>query len=228
MLDQSATQSGGMHRRSNAAAALATGSRAAGFARTPGSAAPEVKSSTLGPATRDGVDDGLRSAPLPAAVPAMAWWEAWAFNALHAVVAATGVVYFWMKYGMTPTDPFAVVNHPWQSATLALHIVAAPFFVVFFGMLFRSHTLRKILSANPRNRRSGWMSLVSFSGMALTGYLAQVASSPAWVTAFVWAHVVVGAIFVIGYTTHVVIGWRLGRVSTLAAEARRRAAVSVS
>ena len=186
-----------------------------------------MKSVLHGPATRDAVDHGLR-APLPTVTPAMAWWETWAFNALHTVVAATGVVYFWMKYGMAPTDPFSVVNHPWQPATLALHIVAAPFFVVFFGMLFRSHTLRKVLSANSRNRRSGWMSLVSFSGMALTGYLVQVASSPAGVTALIWAHVATGAIFVIGYTTHVVIGWRLGRVSALGAQARRPAPASFS
>ena len=91
--------------------------------------------------------------------------------------------------------------------------MAAPFFVVFFGMLFRTHTLRKLLSASPRNRRSGWTSLLSFSVMALTGYLVQVASSPAWITALIWAHVATSALFVAGYTTHLVIGWRLDRVS---------------
>lgn len=145
----------------------------------------------------------------------MTWWERWTFNLLHGFVAVTGIVYFWMKYAMVPTDPFAVVNHPWQPSMLAWHIVAAPFFVVFFGMLFRTHTLRKLLSASRRNRRSGWTSLVSFSVMALTGYLIQVASSPAWITASIWAHVVASVVFVAGYTTHMVIGWRLGRESLL-------------
>ena len=164
------------------------------------------------PARHDTVGD-RRDLRRPAITLAMTWWERWAFNLLHALVAATGIVYFSMKYVMTPTDPFAVVNHPWQSSMLALHIVAAPFFVVFFGMLFRTHTLRKLVSASPRNRRSGWTSLLSFSVMALTGYLVQVASSPAWITALMWAHVASSALFVAGYSTHLVIGWRLDRVS---------------
>ena len=72
----------------------------------------------------------------PGVTLAMTWWERWAFNLLHPMVAATGIVYFCMKHLMATTDPFAVVNHPWQPAMLAVHIVAAPFFVVFFGMLF--------------------------------------------------------------------------------------------
>ena len=94
---------------------------------------------------------------------------------------------------------------------LAWHIVAAPFFVVFFGMLFRTHTLRKLASTSPRNRRTGWTSLVGFSVMALTGYLIQVTATPAWITAWIWIHVAASAVFVVGYTTHMVVGWRLGR-----------------
>ncbi len=141
----------------------------------------------------------------------MKWWEQWAFNALHGVVAVTGVVYFLMKYVMTAADPFAVINHPWQPAMLALHLLAAPLFIAFFGMLFRSHTVRKLVSPNAANRRSGWMSLISFSAMALSGYLLQVMSSPAWVTAMVWAHVSTSVIFVAGYGLHLVIAWRLSR-----------------
>ena len=167
------------------------------------------------PLKRDAADGRRPAAPRPAVTMAMTWWEKWAFNLLHALVAATGIAYFCMKYLVTPTDPFAVVNHPWQPSMLAWHIVAAPFFVVFFGMLFRTHTLRKLLSASPRNRRSGWTSLLGFSAMALTGYLIQVTASPAWITAWIWIHVVASAVFVVGYTTHMVIGWRLGRPSAL-------------
>ena len=166
-------------------------------------------------ARQDGVDGRRPAAVRPAVTLSMTWWERWAFNLLHAVVAATGIAYFCMKYLMAATDPFAVVNHPWQPSMLAWHIVAAPFFVVFFGMLFRTHTLRKLLSASPRNRRTGWTSLLGFSMMALTGYLIQVASSPAWITAWIWIHVAASAVFVVGYTTHMVVGWRLGRVSAI-------------
>ena len=144
----------------------------------------------------------------------MKWWEQWAFNGLHGVVTGSGIAYFYMKYLATAVDPFAVINHPWQPAMLALHLLAAPFFIAFFGMLFRSHTLKKLTSPNAGNRRSGWASLLSFSAMALSGYLLQVASTPELVTVMVWAHASTSVVFVVGYSLHLLIGWRIGRVSS--------------
>ena len=152
------------------------------------------------------------------------WWEQTAFNVLHSIVAVTGVGYFYMRYVMTTTDPFAVINHPWQPATLSLHIVAAPVFIAFFGMLFRSHTLRQLASPIAGNRRTGWTSLVSFSAMALTGYLLQVASDPMWLSGLVWAHVSTSLTFVAGYGLHLVISWRQTRVSASAVDQVRHVA----
>jgi hypothetical protein len=73
------------------------------------------------------------------------------------------------------------------------------------------------MSPNAANRRTGWTSLISFSTMALTGYLLQVASDPAWLTGLVWAHVSTSLIFVVGYGVHLVIAWRLVRVPPIAA-----------
>ena len=114
-------------------------------------------------------------------------WEQCLFNLFHGVVAVTGLVYLTMKYAMTPIDPFAVINHPWQPVMLSVHVVAAPVFIAVFGMIFRSHTLSKLLSPRLDNRRSGWTALLSFSAMALSGYLLQVDSSPAWLPGLVWA-----------------------------------------
>ena len=139
----------------------------------------------------------------------MTWWERWGFNAFHAVVAATGCAYLYMKYGMTTDDPFAIVNHPWEPAMLSLHVVAAPFFVAFFGMLFRSHSFGKLRSRNPANRRTGWTALLSFSAMALSGYLIQVATTPALITFFIWTHVAASVAFVVGYGIHLVNGRRI-------------------
>jgi len=136
-------------------------------------------------------------------------WEQWVFNLFHVVVAVTGSVYFVMKYAVTPVDPFAVINHPWQPMMIAFHIMAAPIFIAIFGTLFRSHTLNKLRSKRLDNRRSGWTALLSFSAMALTGYLLQVMSSPTWVTWLIWAHVSTSLVFVAGYGLHLVVGWRL-------------------
>ena len=138
-------------------------------------------------------------------------WERWSFNALNAVVATTGVVYFSMKYLLATDDPFAVVNHPWQPTMLALHIVAAPILVLLFGIVLRSHVLKKLASNYEPDRRTGWISLLSFSAMALSGYLLQVASTPFWLSTLLVLHLVTSGIFLVGYIVHLVIGWRLAK-----------------
>ena len=141
----------------------------------------------------------------------MTWWERRGFNTFHVVVAATGFIYLYMKYALTTDDPFAVINHPWQPSMLSLHVAAAPFLVAFFGMLFRSHSVGKLRSRKPANRRTGWTSLLSFSAMALSGYLIQVVSTPALITFFIWTHVAASTVFVVGYGVHLVNGWRINR-----------------
>lgn len=134
-------------------------------------------------------------------------WETLGFNALGAIVTASGLAYLVMKYVLGSDDPFAVVNHPWQPAMLAVHVIAAPLVILVFGMLFRSHVLDKLLSRRRPARRSGWTSLVSFLVMAASGYLLQVTIDPAWLRALVWVHVGASALFVAGYATHLLVGW---------------------
>jgi hypothetical protein len=123
----------------------------------------------------------------------MSRWEAWVFGTLHLVLALTGGVYFFMKHVLRTDDPFAVINHPWQPSVLAAHVVAAPLGMMLFGVVFRSHILKKLASTNGPGRRSGWISLISFATMALSGYLLQVVSSPAGLRAVMVAHVVASA-----------------------------------
>jgi hypothetical protein len=52
--------------------------------------------------------------------------------------------------------------------------------------------------------------------MALSGYLLQVASTPALLTVMLWAHIATSVVFVAGYSLHLVIGWRISRVSSMA------------
>ena len=139
----------------------------------------------------------------------MTRWERWGFNTFHVIVTGTGIIYLYMKYAMTNEDPFAIVNHPWEPATLAAHVLAAPLLVVFFGMVFRSHSFRKLRSRHPANRRSGWTSILSFSAMAFSGYLIQVATTPWLITFFIWTHVAASVVFIAGYGIHLVNGWRI-------------------
>ena len=138
-------------------------------------------------------------------------WERWGLHAALVVITATGIAYFVMKYALEPEDPFAVINHPWQPAMLATHIMAGPVALVFFGILFRSHVAPGILSGRHYLRRSGWVSLLSFGAMVLSGHLVQIASSPEAVTAFIWIHIATSCLFVAGYGTHLILDIRFHR-----------------
>jgi hypothetical protein len=138
-------------------------------------------------------------------------WERWALNGTALTVALSGFVYLWMKYGMHTDDPFAVVNHPWQSVMLILHLMASPAFLLIFGVVFNSHVMRKLRVTSERNRRSGLLSLGTFATMVVTGYGLQVVTDEWWLGVLVAGHVAAGSIFTVSYAVHLVVSIRLAR-----------------
>lgn len=147
-------------------------------------------------------------------------WERWTFNSLTAAVAVTGFVYFWMKYFVESSDPFAVINHPWQTVTLNLHVMASPFFVLIFGIIFNSHVMKKLKATRLPNRRSGYVSLAMFAVMVCSGYLLQVAANEQWLQALIAVHVTSGTVFSLVYAAHLIISAKLARVRPQAAAVR--------
>ena len=144
-------------------------------------------------------------------------WERWTFNTLALAVAATGFAYLWMKYAVQNDDPFAVINHPWETSMLGLHVVASPAFILIFGIIFNSHVMKKLSATRLPNRRSGFVSLGTFAAMVVSGYLLQVSSSEPWLQSLVVVHVTSGVIFSVVYATHLVISARLARIRPLPA-----------
>lgn len=138
-------------------------------------------------------------------------WERWTFNTLTLIVAVTGFLYLWMKYVLEVDDPFALVNHPWQTTMLALHVLASPVFLLIFGIVFNSHIMKKLRVSNLPNRRTGLTSLGTFAMMVVSGYLLQTSSDEQWLQALVVVHVASGAIFSLTYGAHLVISARLAR-----------------
>lgn len=138
-------------------------------------------------------------------------WERWGLNGATVIVAATGFVYFWMKYLVKSDDPFAVVNHPWQGSTLHLHLLAAPVLVLLFGVVLSSHILKKLGAARMPNRRSGLTSLGLFIVMVGSGYLLQVVNDQQSLRWLIIAHIASGALFSGTYGLHLVLSWQLTR-----------------
>ncbi len=124
-----------------------------------------------------------------------------------ALVTVTGIAYAAIAY--TPAapsaDPFAVVSHPAQSWALAAHVLVAPASLIGLGLLLRHHVLARIL--NPgfrRSRKSGWMLVLTAVPMIASGYLLQVSAEPWWRRAWLVAHLVASAAWVLGWILHVV------------------------
>jgi hypothetical protein len=138
-------------------------------------------------------------------------WERWTLNVTALVVAVTGFAYFWMKYLIQNDDPFAVLNHPWESAMLNVHLLASPPFILIFGIILNSHILRKLGASKMPNRKTGIVSFATFAAMACSGYLLQVTMSETLMRALVIVHVGTGAVFTVTYAAHLVISTRLVR-----------------
>jgi hypothetical protein len=135
----------------------------------------------------------------------MKLWERRTFHACAVLVATTGFAYLWMKYFAQSDDPFALVNHPWQPAMLALHLLASPPFMLVFGIIFNSHVMKKLKASGLPNRKSGYVSLVTFAAMVVSGYALQVLTNEALISAAVIVHVGAGVTFGITYSAHLII-----------------------
>lgn len=126
---------------------------------------------------------------------------------LHVSVALTtltGIVFSYMKYFMTPVDEFAVVNHPFQSHMLAVHVVIAPLALFVLGWVFSSHMLPKYRFGDGSNRKSGVGAMILIVPMALSGYLLQVSTSEALREAMAIAHWISSGVFAVVYLIHLI------------------------
>jgi hypothetical protein len=138
----------------------------------------------------------------------MTRWLKYTFAILAAILTASGGAYLWMKYLLTTDDPFAVVNHPWQPAMLHIHVLAAPAFLVVFGILFNAHVAGRVGKPIP-NRISGLVSLAAVAIMTASGYCLQVfTDARAWQICFV-AHLASAGVFAIAYVMHLTIGVKI-------------------
>lgn len=118
------------------------------------------------------------------------------------VVAVSGIVYFVMKYWLTPPEAFAVINHPLQPVFLKLHLVASPLLVFAVGLVTTRHIWRHYRSGTPTARRTGLTGALSVGPMVVSGYLVQVMTHEGWVRAVAWAHIVTGVLFTAGFVAH--------------------------
>ncbi|HEY4565474.1 MAG TPA: hypothetical protein VIJ36_21035 [Thermoanaerobaculia bacterium] len=143
----------------------------------------------------------------------MSRFEAWMLHVSNLLVGGTGLVYAWMLYLVKPTDPYAVVNHPWQPQVQHLHILVAPLLVFTAGLVWRRHVWSQWKRGMEDRRRSG-LSLVSLLvPMIVSGYLIQTSVDDRWRRIWVWVHLVTAGLWLLGYLAHQAMGyWRVKSV----------------
>jgi hypothetical protein len=132
----------------------------------------------------------------------MTRFEKWSVLASTLLVAVTGVIYFWMKYAMTPLDEFAVINHPLQPWTLKAHILFAPLLVFAVGLIAIRHVWRHYQTGTQKGRVSGLSAGLSLIPMVLTGYLIQSVTAPLTLTIVTWLHIASSTLFSVAVLLH--------------------------
>lgn len=133
----------------------------------------------------------------------MSAFERWLIHIATGFTAATGFVYFGMKYLMRREDPFSAVNHPWQPHVLALHVLAAPLLVFALGLITREHIVGRFLDDRPqRGRGSGAATILAAFPMIVSGYLIQIVTGPPVRRVLVGIHVASGALFALWFVAH--------------------------
>lgn len=118
------------------------------------------------------------------------------------LVVGTGLVYAWALYVALPSDPFAVVNHPWQPHFQHAHVLAAPLLVFAIGLIWKRHVAACWKLEVRERHRSGALLSWILVPMAASGYLLQTAVDERWRRAWLVVHLATSALWVVGYLAH--------------------------
>lgn len=148
----------------------------------------------------------------------MTRFERWSVWSSAIATGLTGLGFFWAKYLVESSDPWALVNHPLEPWLLKIHILVAPVFVFAVGLITIRHVLMHIRARIRRGRLSGLAMVWLMIPMVGSGYLIQVVSTEGWLTGLAIAHIVTGAIFLLAIAAHRV---RISSSQSRVAEANR-------
>ena len=129
-------------------------------------------------------------------------WELFLLHASVLAIAVSGVVYGFMKYVMTGSDPDSPLGHPWQPGVLKAHVLAAPFLVFALGLIARGHALPKWKSGETTGKKSGIFLLGLVAPLVLSGYAVQVFTGYSLRKGTGWGHTAAGVLYLLTYAGH--------------------------
>jgi hypothetical protein len=139
--------------------------------------------------------------------------ERWSLHGAALITAGTGLLDGLLRWFGQRAGEFGPEPHPWLGTAQHLHVLVAPALLFCLGMMVRGHLWAK-LRQGPEGRGTG-MGLASLiAPMVVSGYLVQVATSPALRTFYAWVHGVSAGIFLVAYLGHLMVkAWPAGAAS---------------
>ncbi len=132
----------------------------------------------------------------------MTRFERWSVWSSAIATGLTGLGFFWAKYLVASSEPWAVVNHPLEPWFLKIHIVVAPLFVFAVGLITTRHILVHIRARIRKGRSSGLAMMWLIIPMVGSSYLIQVVSATGWLTWIALVHIVTGTVFLLAIVAH--------------------------
>ena len=132
----------------------------------------------------------------------MSRWEKCAVVTAISLMILSGSAYFVIKYWIVNADPFSVVNHPLEPVALKTHILAGPFLIFIFGLLFRSHVRDMFKRRSESARTGGLLTAILFVLTVSSGYLLQTVTAQAFHEVLVYVHVLGGLCFGLVFGIH--------------------------
>jgi len=147
-----------------------------------------------------------RQSPMGESWP-MQMFERWTLHLGTLATGLSGLGYGWLRYYGHVQGDFGLEPHPLQALVQHLHVLAAPLLLFALGLTVRGHLGSKLRSQNRDGRRLGLGLAFLIAPMVMTGYLVQVATSPAWRLGFAWTHPLASLLFLGAYLGHGLRAW---------------------
>jgi hypothetical protein len=128
--------------------------------------------------------------------------EKWAVWGTASLAGVTGIGFFWAKYLVQTSDPWAAINHPLQPWFLKAHILVVPIFIFVVGAVSVRHFWMQWANGVLHGRTSGALAALTVAPLVLTGYLLQVITHEFLLSLMAITHIVLGIVFCGGMLVH--------------------------
>ncbi|MFZ4715346.1 MAG: hypothetical protein ACOYL6_16605 [Bacteriovoracaceae bacterium] len=134
--------------------------------------------------------------------------EKWFLYLTNLLTTVSGWAYAWMIFFVKPVNEWDIINHPWQKKLQVIHLLVSPLLIFALGWIWKQHVLMKIRTKNKEGFLSGWLLILSFFPMVISGYSIQVSMETWWRQLYQNIHLVSSALWTMGFIVHLPLAFK--------------------